>query len=120
MSSYDHPHIIEGQGTIGLEIMEQLPMVDAVMVPVGGGGLITGIAIAIKHLKPETEVYVSTCRYFIDIVSGTVFTIIQTIFHRVYQQTKPAVWQNHLGKMNEYISQLKIRLLMVSLFLQLE
>lgn len=43
--------------------MEQLPTVDAVMVPVGGGGLISGVAIAIKHLKPDTEVYVSTYRY---------------------------------------------------------
>lgn len=40
--------------------MEQLPLVDAVLVPVGGGGLVTGVAIAIKHLKPDTEIYVST------------------------------------------------------------
>lgn len=65
VSSYDHPHVIEGQGTIGLEIIEQLPLVDAVVVPVGGGSLITGIAIAIKHLKPDTEIYVSIYRYFI-------------------------------------------------------
>jgi threonine dehydratase len=53
---FDNPHIIAGQGTIGLEIVECLPNVDAVIVPIGGGGLISGIATAIKHLKPETQV----------------------------------------------------------------
>lgn len=52
-------NIIEGQGTIGIEIVEQLPDVDAILVPVGGGGLIAGIATAVKHLKPDTEIYVS-------------------------------------------------------------
>lgn len=45
--------------------MEQLPLVDAVMVPVGGGGLIAGIAIAIKHLKPDTEIYVNITGYLL-------------------------------------------------------
>lgn len=57
--SYDHPNVIEGQGTAGIEIIEQVPDVDAVLVPVGGGSLLCGIAIAVKHLKPDTEVYVS-------------------------------------------------------------
>lgn len=56
---YDHPNVIEGQGTIGIEIIEQLPSVDAVLVPCGGGSLLAGVAVAIKHLKPDTEVYVS-------------------------------------------------------------
>lgn len=50
---------MEGQGSIGIEIVEQVPAVDAVLVPVGGGGLITGIAAALKFLKPDTEIYVS-------------------------------------------------------------
>ncbi|CAH0690237.1 unnamed protein product [Spodoptera exigua] len=54
---FDHPHIIEGDGTIGIEIIDQLPDVDAVLVPCGGGSLLTGVAIAVKHLKPDTEVY---------------------------------------------------------------
>lgn len=48
-----------GQGTVGLEILEQVPDVDAVLVPVGGGGLLAGVATAIKHLKPDVLIYVS-------------------------------------------------------------
>ncbi|XP_013200994.2 L-threonine ammonia-lyase [Amyelois transitella] len=57
VNGYDHPHIIAGQGTVGLEIVEQVPDVDAVLVPVGGGGLLAGIAVAIKHLKPNVLIY---------------------------------------------------------------
>ena len=55
--TYDDEQVIAGQGTIGLEILDQLPDVDAVIVPVGGGGLISGVAFAIKSLKPEVKVY---------------------------------------------------------------
>ena len=44
-----------GQGTIGLELLEQLPDMDAVIVPVGGGGLISGVAFAIKSLNPNMQ-----------------------------------------------------------------
>lgn len=54
---FDDPNVIAGQGTIGLEILTQLPDVEAVVVPVGGGGLISGIAYAIKSLKPSVKVY---------------------------------------------------------------
>lgn len=54
---FDDIDVIAGQGTIGLEILDQLPDVDAVIVPIGGGGLISGIAFAIKSLKPECKVY---------------------------------------------------------------
>lgn len=54
--AFDDPVVIAGQGTIGLEILEQLPDVDAVVVPVGGGGLISGIATAIKARSPDTAV----------------------------------------------------------------
>jgi threonine dehydratase len=53
---FDHPDVIAGQGTIGLEILEQVPGVDTVLVPVGGGGLIAGICIAIKELRPDVRV----------------------------------------------------------------
>jgi threonine dehydratase len=53
---FDHEWIIEGQGTIGLEIIEQLPDVGTVVVPVGGGGMIAGVAAAVKALKPDTRV----------------------------------------------------------------
>lgn len=59
VNGYDHPHIIAGQGTIGLEIIEQLGDVDAVVVPVGGGGLIAGIAMACKTLRPQIKIIVS-------------------------------------------------------------
>ena len=54
---FDDELVIEGQGTIGLELMEQLPDMDAVIVPVGGGGLISGVAFAIKALNPNVKVY---------------------------------------------------------------
>jgi len=51
------PKVIAGQGTIGLEILDEMPDVEAVIVPVGGGGLISGVAMAIKELRPEVKVY---------------------------------------------------------------
>jgi threonine dehydratase len=54
---FDDLDIIAGQGTIGLEIFESLPDVDAVLVPIGGGGLIAGIATAMKSLKSTVQVY---------------------------------------------------------------
>ena len=54
---YDDDYVIAGQGTIGLEILDQLEDVDAVIVPIGGGGLISGVAFAIKSLKPDCKVY---------------------------------------------------------------
>lgn len=54
---FDDPKVIAGQGTIGLEILEQKPDIDAVVVPIGGGGLISGVAFAIKTLRPDVKVY---------------------------------------------------------------
>ena len=54
---FDDENVIAGQGTIGLELLEQLPDADAVIVPVGGGGLISGVAFAIKQLRPEIKIY---------------------------------------------------------------
>jgi threonine dehydratase len=53
---FDHPDIVAGQGTAGLEILEQAPDVQTVLVPTGGGGLLAGIAIAIKSLRPDVRV----------------------------------------------------------------
>ena len=55
--AYKDPFVIAGQGSIGLELLEQLPDIDSVIVPIGGGGLISGIALAIKQLKPSCHVY---------------------------------------------------------------
>ncbi len=54
---YDDEQVIAGQGTIGLEILDQLPDVEAVVVPVGGGGLLAGVAFAIKSLRPDVKIY---------------------------------------------------------------
>lgn len=54
---FDDEDVIAGQGTIGLEILDQLENVDAVVVPIGGGGLISGVAFAIKQLNPNVRVY---------------------------------------------------------------
>ncbi len=54
---FDDPDVIAGQGTIALELIEQLPDMDAVIVPIGGGGLISGIAYTVKKLNPNVKVY---------------------------------------------------------------
>jgi threonine dehydratase len=54
--AFDDPLIVAGQGTVGLEILEQLPSTQAIIVPMGGGGLATGIAIAVKSLRPDIKV----------------------------------------------------------------
>ena len=54
---FNDPMVIAGQGTIGLEILDELPDIDAIIVPVGGGGLVSGIAYAAKQLKPSIKIY---------------------------------------------------------------
>ncbi|MBC6415406.1 MAG: pyridoxal-phosphate dependent enzyme [Bdellovibrionales bacterium] len=60
-SIFIHPfadtHVIAGQGTIGLELFEELPDLDSVVIPVGGGGLLSGVSLALKHLKPSLKIY---------------------------------------------------------------
>src|SRR5207248_5885685 len=56
IDGYDDPAIIAGQGTMGLEILEQVPNLDAVIIPIGGAGLIAGMALAIKTLKPGVTI----------------------------------------------------------------
>lgn len=53
---FDDPHVIAGQGTMGLEILQDVPDVEAIIVPVGGGGLIAGIGTAVKALRPQVKV----------------------------------------------------------------
>lgn len=54
---FDDEKVIAGQGTIGLEILEDMPEVEAIIVPIGGGGLISGVAFAVKQLRPDVKVY---------------------------------------------------------------
>jgi threonine dehydratase len=61
---FDDPHVVAGQATLGRELLAQVPDLGRVIVPVGGGGLISGVAIAVKSARPETEVIgvqVETC-----------------------------------------------------------
>ncbi len=53
---YDDPKIYGGQGTIAIEILKQNPEIDTIVVPIGGGGLITGISVAAKAIKPEVRI----------------------------------------------------------------
>ncbi len=57
ISPYNNPHVIAGQGTIGLEILEQAPDVDDILIPISGGGLFSGIAIAAKAINPSIRCY---------------------------------------------------------------
>ncbi|RME59318.1 MAG: pyridoxal-phosphate dependent enzyme, partial [Candidatus Dadabacteria bacterium] len=54
--AFDHLAIIAGQGSLGIELLSQLPEVDSIAVPIGGGGLISGICIAVKEKKPEVKI----------------------------------------------------------------
>jgi threonine dehydratase len=64
---FDDPDVIAGQGTLGLELLDDVPDIERVIVPVGGGGLVSGVAIALKSQRPEIEVIgvqVATCAPF--------------------------------------------------------
>jgi len=56
IDGYDDPAIIAGQGTMGLEIVEQVPDLDAVIIPVGGAGLLAGVSLAVKTLRPDAKI----------------------------------------------------------------
>ena len=79
ISPYSHPDVIAGAGTIGLELLEQQPLLDAVVVPIGGGGLISGIGIAIKALSPTTRVIgvevAASCPFTKSLEAGRLVTI---------------------------------------------
>ncbi|MGM0577884.1 MAG: threonine/serine dehydratase [Myxococcota bacterium] len=82
---YDEPRVIAGQGTVGLEITEQLPDVDLVVVPVGGGGLVSGIAMAVKAARPGARVIgvepegAATMRYAWDRGGPTPLPSVRTV-----------------------------------------
>ncbi|MEK6285592.1 MAG: threonine/serine dehydratase [Acidobacteriota bacterium] len=57
VSPYNDPQVIAGQGTIGLEMLEDAPGLEAIIVPVGGGGLLAGVAVAVKAINPRIKVY---------------------------------------------------------------
>lgn len=65
---YDHPDILAGQGACALEVADQVDNIDAVVIPIGGGGLIAGCAVAFKALHPNIEVIVSENSKFYRVV----------------------------------------------------
>jgi len=71
---FDDPDVIAGQGTAGLEILEQVDSLDAIVCPIGGAGLIAGIAVAVKALRPEVEIIgvesVATCSFTAALKAG--------------------------------------------------
>jgi len=79
ISPYSHPDVIAGAGTIGLELLDDLPSLDAVVVPVGGGGLVSGIAIAVKALSPSTRIVgvevATSCPFTMSLAAGRLVTI---------------------------------------------
>jgi threonine dehydratase len=86
---FDDPDIVAGQGSLGLELLEQVPDLARVIIPVGGGGLAAGVAIAVKSVKPEVEVFgvqVAACapypeslRRGVPVVADSVLTIADGI-----------------------------------------
>ena len=54
---YNHPHVIAGQGTMALELLEEVPNLDALIVPIGGGGMISGVCLAAKGINPSIRIF---------------------------------------------------------------
>lgn len=81
VSPYNDANVIAGAGTIGLEIVEQLPTVERVIVPVSGGGLIAGVATALKSLKPGIQVI------------GVNAESAPAMYNLFYGSDKPQVWE---------------------------
>jgi threonine dehydratase len=79
ISPYSHPDVIAGAGTIALELLEDLPSIDTVVVPLGGGGLLSGIGIAMKALSPSTRVIgvevAASCPFTRSLAAGRLVTI---------------------------------------------
>ena len=76
---FNDPYVIAGQGTLGLEILEQVPDVEQVVVPIGGGGLISGVAVAIKSMRPNVKVIgvqaATVPSMFVSLRSGQITTV---------------------------------------------
>ena len=80
VSPYNNAHVVAGAGTIGLEIFDSLPEIERVLVPVSGGGLISGVALTLKALKPQIEII------------GVCAESAPTMFNLFYDSAYPQVW----------------------------
>ena len=76
---FNDPYVIAGQGTIGLEILEQVPDVEQIVVPIGGGGLISGVAAAVKSMRPNVKLIgvqaATVPSMFVSMRSGEIITV---------------------------------------------
>ena len=76
---FNDPYVIAGQGTIGLEILEQVPDVEQIVVPIGGGGLISGVAAAVKSMRPNVKIIgvqaATVPSMFVSMRSGEIITV---------------------------------------------
>jgi threonine dehydratase len=81
ISPYNDRHVIAGAGTVGLEIVAGLPYIERVLVPVSGGGLIAGVATAVKSLRPWAKVI------------GVCAESAPAMYNFFYNTTKPQVWE---------------------------
>jgi threonine dehydratase len=80
VSPYNDPQVVAGNGTVGLEIVDELPQVERVIVPASGAGLISGVAIAVKALRPSAEVI------------GVNAESAPALYNLFYNTTNPQVW----------------------------
>lgn len=98
ISPFEDEHVIAGQGTIGLELAEQVPDVETVVVPVGGGGLASGIALALRALRPEVKIVGVQAAACSPLAGGTEhrFTIADGIAVKRPGELASAILQDHL------------------------
>jgi threonine dehydratase len=98
--AFEDPQVIAGQGTLGLELTEQLPEVQTVVVPVGGGGLASGVALALKGIRPEIEVVgvqADACAPFVG-SDQLGFTIAEGIMVKKPGELTSAILRDHLDE----------------------
>jgi threonine dehydratase len=115
--AFEDPHVIAGQGTIGLELAEQVPELETVVIPIGGGGLASGIALAMKALQPEVKligVQAEACAPFVG-SDQLGFTIAEGIAVKEPGELTKSILRDHLDGIvtvsDEEISQAIVLLL---------
>jgi len=94
ISPYSHPDVIAGAGTIGLELFEQEPYLDTVVVPIGGGGLISGVGIALKTLNPKIRVI------GVEVEASCPFTRSRAAGRRVTIDVQPSLADGLVGNLD--------------------
>jgi len=94
ISPYSHPDVIAGAGTVGVELVAQQPALDAVVVPIGGGGLVSGIGIALKALSPSTRII------GVEVAASSPFTKSLAAGHLVRIEVQPSLADGLTGNLD--------------------